>query len=77
MGNKKTIEEALAKVYIVKWRRTSGAIATPICLIGKRIKLSIIGEGKCEECGGLGNVDKAAGFALDCSVCGGTGWVKD
>jgi len=44
MGNKKTIEEALAKVYIVKWRRTSGAIATPMCLIGKRIKLSIVDD---------------------------------
>ena len=31
---------------------------------------------KCMACGGVGNVDEAAGFALDCVVCNGSGWVE-
>ena len=30
----------------------------------------------CEACGGIGNVDEAAGFSLDCIKCGGSGWIK-
>ncbi len=28
----------------------------------------------CSACGGIGNVDEGAGFSLDCSKCGGTGY---
>ena len=31
---------------------------------------------KCTACGGIGNVDRAVGFELDCAVCDGTGWVE-
>jgi DnaJ-class molecular chaperone len=33
------------------------------------------GMKKCPACGGIGNVDEAVGFQLDCSACRGTGWV--
>lgn len=29
----------------------------------------------CDDCGGTGNVDAAAGFPLECIKCEGSGWV--
>ena len=48
--NKKTLNESLNKVYIIKAAPSSknringGYLYLPHCLVGKRIKLSVIGE---------------------------------
>jgi len=32
---------------------------------------------QCKACRGIGNIDEAMGFACDCGVCGGSGWVRE